>query len=390
MQELEIPRTTLSTLVRRGLVEIAKRPRSSPFPAPKPVLLFASISTDARNNRAACGCAKPWPRANFPACFCTASPDRARPRSISLPCAESSKPAAPPSCWSPRSALHRRRRRPASDLRRRSRDPALRPLRPRTRRAMAPLQARRRPHGRWYALGDFRSRKRPRAIIVDEEHDSSYKQEETPRYHARDIAVLRAKMSNAVVVLGSATPSLESYFNAKKNKYALVEIPDRVESGRCLKSKLSTCDRSFRKPAMNKSSRANSPPKSKSVSTPRTSDGPAQPPRILSVVLCRTCGKKLECQQLRHRAHSSQARAQNGLPLLRLHRTGTERVSTAAANTFIFWGQDQRARRTYCTACFLRPASHVSIATPSAATRFRARFERHSMKANSIFSLALK
>src|SRR6202046_1912648 len=66
-------------------------------------------------------------------------------------------------------------------------------------------------------------------IIVDEEHDSSYKQEETPRYHARDVAVMRAKMADAVVVLGSATPSLESYFNAKKNKYALLELPDRVE-----------------------------------------------------------------------------------------------------------------------------------------------------------------
>jgi primosomal protein N' (replication factor Y) len=66
-------------------------------------------------------------------------------------------------------------------------------------------------------------------IIVDEEHDSSYKQEETPRYHARDVAVMRAKMANATVVLGSATPSLESYYNATKNKYALVELPDRVE-----------------------------------------------------------------------------------------------------------------------------------------------------------------
>src|SRR5271167_3343033 len=66
-------------------------------------------------------------------------------------------------------------------------------------------------------------------VIVDEEHDSSYKQEDTPRYHARDIAVVRAKMANAVAVLGSATPSLESYFNAKKSKYALVELPDRVE-----------------------------------------------------------------------------------------------------------------------------------------------------------------
>jgi primosomal protein N' (replication factor Y) (superfamily II helicase) len=66
-------------------------------------------------------------------------------------------------------------------------------------------------------------------IIVDEEHDSSYKQEETPRYHARDVAVMRAKMADAVVALGSATPSLESYFNATKNKYALIELPDRVE-----------------------------------------------------------------------------------------------------------------------------------------------------------------
>jgi len=68
-------------------------------------------------------------------------------------------------------------------------------------------------------------------IIVDEEQDSSYKQEETPRYHARDVAVMRAKMAGAgaAVVLGSATPSLESYYNAKKNKYALVELPDRVE-----------------------------------------------------------------------------------------------------------------------------------------------------------------
>jgi primosomal protein N' (replication factor Y) (superfamily II helicase) len=66
-------------------------------------------------------------------------------------------------------------------------------------------------------------------LIVDEEQDHSYKQEETPRYNARDVAVMRAKMAGAVVVLGSATPSLESYYNAKKNKYALVELPDRVE-----------------------------------------------------------------------------------------------------------------------------------------------------------------
>ncbi len=66
-------------------------------------------------------------------------------------------------------------------------------------------------------------------LIVDEEHDSSYKQEETPRYHARDVAVMRGKLSNAAVVLGSATPSLESFHNTQKGKYSLIELRERVE-----------------------------------------------------------------------------------------------------------------------------------------------------------------
>jgi primosomal protein N' (replication factor Y) len=66
-------------------------------------------------------------------------------------------------------------------------------------------------------------------ILVDEEQDASYKQAEMPRYHARDVAVMRAKLAGATVVLGSATPSLESYFNAKAGKYQLLELPDRVE-----------------------------------------------------------------------------------------------------------------------------------------------------------------
>lgn len=65
-------------------------------------------------------------------------------------------------------------------------------------------------------------------IVVDEEHDSSYKQEETPRYHGRDVAIVRAQAANACVVLGSATPSLESRFNASSGKYTLLELPDRI------------------------------------------------------------------------------------------------------------------------------------------------------------------
>ena len=65
-------------------------------------------------------------------------------------------------------------------------------------------------------------------IVVDEEHDASYKQEETPRYHGRDVAIVRAQAANACVVLGSATPSLESRFNAVSGKYTLLELPDRI------------------------------------------------------------------------------------------------------------------------------------------------------------------
>lgn len=69
--------------------------------------------------------------------------------------------------------------------------------------------------------------KRLGAIIVDEEHDNSYKQEESPRYQARDTAIMRGKIEDAVVVLGSATPSIESCYNAKSGKYHFLELPKR-------------------------------------------------------------------------------------------------------------------------------------------------------------------
>lgn len=66
-------------------------------------------------------------------------------------------------------------------------------------------------------------------IVVDEEHDPSFKQEEPPPYYnGRDVAVMRAKMENCPIVLGSATPSAESYFNAKEGKYELLELPERI------------------------------------------------------------------------------------------------------------------------------------------------------------------
>ncbi len=66
-------------------------------------------------------------------------------------------------------------------------------------------------------------------VIVDEEHDHSYKQDETPRYNGRDVAVMRGRRAGATVVLGSATPSLESRYNAERGKYDLLSMPERIE-----------------------------------------------------------------------------------------------------------------------------------------------------------------
>jgi primosomal protein N' (replication factor Y) len=65
-------------------------------------------------------------------------------------------------------------------------------------------------------------------VIVDEEQESSYKQEETPRYHGRDVAIVRAKLENALALLGSATPSLETYHHARSGKYELLTLAQRV------------------------------------------------------------------------------------------------------------------------------------------------------------------
>src|SRR5579862_3522859 len=134
-------------------------------------------------------------------------------------------------------------------------------------------------------------------IIVDEEHDSSYKQEETPRYHARDVAVMRARMADAAVVLGSATPSLESYFNATKNKYALVELPDRVEKRPLPEVEILDMKEEFRETGQEQVISR------KLIAEIRDRFDRREQAMVLlnrrgysPVVLCRTCGKTLECK----------------------------------------------------------------------------------------------
>src|SRR5579862_4890411 len=134
-------------------------------------------------------------------------------------------------------------------------------------------------------------------IIVDEEHDASYKQEETPRYHARDVAVMRAKMANAVVVLGSATPSLESYFNATKKKYSLIELPDRVEQRPLPEVEIIDMRQEFQETGQEQVISR------KLITEIRDRFDRKEQVMVLlnrrgysPVVLCRTCGKTLECQ----------------------------------------------------------------------------------------------
>jgi primosomal protein N' (replication factor Y) len=124
----------------------------------------------------------------------------------------------------------------------------------------APFVSRRRPSaaatGSWRAagarrgggraLGGVRAAARLRLIVVDEEHEPAYKQSEQPRYHGRDAAVRRAQMLGIPVVLGSATPSLESLRNATRGKYTRLALPRRVDGRRCPAMHVSICAREGR------------------------------------------------------------------------------------------------------------------------------------------------
>jgi primosomal protein N' (replication factor Y) (superfamily II helicase) len=132
---------------------------------------------------------------------------------------------------------------------------------------------------------------------VDEEHDQSYKQEETPRYNARDVAVMRAKLADAVVVLGSATPSLESWQNAAQSKYSLIRMSQRVMNRPLAEVQLVDMRREFQE-----TGREHLFSRALIEQTQAALDRGEQALILLnrrgysSAVMCRACGAKLECQ----------------------------------------------------------------------------------------------
>ena len=134
-------------------------------------------------------------------------------------------------------------------------------------------------------------------ILVDEEHDQSYKQEETPRYNARDVAVMRAKLAGAPIVLGSATPSLESWQNSESGKYKRIAMAERVFNRPLPGVELVDMRQEFQQTGQEQLfSRL------LIAETQAALDRGEQAMILLNrrgysfVAMCRSCGEKLECQ----------------------------------------------------------------------------------------------
>jgi primosomal protein N' (replication factor Y) len=134
-------------------------------------------------------------------------------------------------------------------------------------------------------------------ILVDEEHDQSYKQEETPRYNARDVAVMRAKLAGAVVVVGSATPSLETWQNSVQGKYARIEIRDRVMNRPLPEVELIDMRREFQQTGQEQLfSRALVEQTSQALERGEQALILLNRRGYSFAVICRACGEKLECE----------------------------------------------------------------------------------------------
>jgi primosomal protein N' (replication factor Y) (superfamily II helicase) len=134
-------------------------------------------------------------------------------------------------------------------------------------------------------------------IIVDEEHDTSYRQHESPFYHARDVAVMRAHFADAVVVLGSATPAMESFYNSQTGKYSYLHLPDRFGDTGLADAKLIDMRAVFKRAGKDV-------PLSPELldSIQKTHEKGEQVIILLNrrgfsqFVLCRTCGETMKCR----------------------------------------------------------------------------------------------
>ena len=133
-------------------------------------------------------------------------------------------------------------------------------------------------------------------VIVDEEHDSSYRQHESPFYHARDVAVMRAHLAGAVVVLGSATPAMESFYNAQNGKYTYLRLPERIGGRGLAEAKLIDMREVFKRAGRDV------PLSFELLDAIEATHAKGEQVIILlnrrgfsQFVLCRTCGETIKC-----------------------------------------------------------------------------------------------
>lgn len=175
-------------------------------------------------------------------------------------------------------------------------------------------------------------------IVVDEEHDSSYKQDQLPRYHARDVAIKRAHLEGCTVVLGSATPALESWHNARQGRFTLWRLRERVAGGRMPRVQIvdMAAERLAMRAERGRASEGDAIGQTLAAALGRTLDGGGQAILLLnrrgyaSVVVSsdKTCGWKLECERCDATmvVHRGTVREQGGRRYVRCHHCGDERL----------------------------------------------------------------
>lgn len=175
-------------------------------------------------------------------------------------------------------------------------------------------------------------------IVVDEEHDSSYKQDQLPRYHARDVAIKRAHLEGCTVVLGSATPALESWHNARQGRYTLWTLAERVGRGRMPRVRIvdMAAERLAMRAERGRASDDDAIGATLAAAMTTTLDAGGQAILLLnrrgyaSVVVSsdRTCGWKLECERCDATmvVHRGTVREQGGRRYVRCHHCGDERM----------------------------------------------------------------
>ncbi len=224
-------------------------------------------------------------------------------------------------------------------------------------------------------------------IIVDEEQESSYKQEEVPRYHGRDTAVYRARLEGAVALLGSATPSLETYHNARAEKYRLLTLASRVENRPLADVRIVDLREEFRR-------EHRAAPVSEALRAAialRLEEG-TQAMVLINrrgyswSMLCRSCGSVVQCQNcsIALTYHKSRQR-------LECHYCGypirpPKECPKCHAEYLVFRGRRRRARGRIPARAVSQGAHRAARSRhgphqariPAGARRFRRRRNRHS------------